>query len=262
MKEERILIKNNKYEIPAIFTFPLLEEDRKLPLIIMCHGTGSDKNEAGDGYKIYAKELAKSGIASIRFDFIGTGESTVDYMNYSFTTALSDVSKVFEYASTLKYVDSENIGILGWSQGGSVALLAAEQNKHIKSVVTWAVADNDTLLALGNYEDAIKNGYTTVEFCWRDSLNLSLKWHEDVQNISILNAVKNINAPILALHGSDDNIVSPMISSKIVEASHNKDSKTSIIDGADHTFMIFSNDPSKYKELCRQTTDWFKNTLK
>lgn len=260
--EESITIKNGDYDIPAIITLPTGIEDRNVPLVIMCHGTASNKDEAGDGYKMYASKLAEAGIASIRFDFIGTGDSKVDYSKYNFTTALNDVSKVIEYAKELKSIDSENIGILGWSQGGSIAMLAAGEIPDIKSVVTWAGAENDCLLTLGDYEAAKANGYAIVEFDWRDSLNFGLQWHEDVRNIDILETLKKSKAPVLALNGSNDDVVPPETTDLIIETSTNELSKKSIIDGADHTFNISTGDLTKYNELCTQTTQWFLDTLK
>lgn len=260
--EESITIKNGDYDIPAIVTLPTDIEDKNVPLVIMCHGTASNKDEAGDGYKMYAPKLAESGIASIRFDFIGTGDSKVDYSEYNFTTAVNDVTRVIEYAHNLKSIDNKNIGIMGWSQGGSIAMLAAGENSDIKSIVTWAGAENDCLLDLGNYEEAKANGYAVVEFDWRDSLNFGLQWHEDVRNIDILEALKKSKAPILALNGSADNVVPPKTTDLIIEASNNETSKESIIDGADHTFNIFTGDLTKYNELCDQTTKWFLDTLK
>ena len=47
------------------------------PAVVMLHGTGSTKDEAGDGYKAAAPVLAeKYGIATIRIDFPGNGDST------------------------------------------------------------------------------------------------------------------------------------------------------------------------------------------
>lgn len=260
--EECITIKNNQYDIPAIVTMSTGIDNKKVPLVVMCHGTASNKDEAGDGYKMYAPKLAESGIASIRFDFIGTGDSKVDYAEYNFSTAISDVNKVIEYAKNLVSVDDENIGIMGWSQGGSIAMLAAGENPDIKSIVTWAGAENDCLLDIGDYDAAKANGYAVVEFDWRDSLNFGLQWHEDVRNIDILEAFKKSKAPILALNGSNDDVVFPETTDLILDSSSNESSKKYIIDGADHTFNIFTGDLTKYSELCDQTTQWFIDTLK
>ena len=65
--KQKLMLKSEKYDIPAIFTLP--ETDGRLPCVIMCHGTGSSKDEAGNQYVDLADKLARKGVASIRFDF-------------------------------------------------------------------------------------------------------------------------------------------------------------------------------------------------
>jgi hypothetical protein len=102
-KEYAVSIPNGAYKIPAIVCLP----NGKGPFsaVVMLHGTGSNKNEAGDGYKLAAPELAKAGIASIRIDFIGSGESTEDYINYNYTTAVSDANAAANYMAKLDVID-------------------------------------------------------------------------------------------------------------------------------------------------------------
>ena len=56
--EKNILIKSEKYEIPAVVNMP---QGDKLPFVVMCHGTASDKNEAGNMYADLASLLAEKG---------------------------------------------------------------------------------------------------------------------------------------------------------------------------------------------------------
>lgn len=89
--------------------------------------------------------------ASIRIDFIGNGDSTEDDINYNFVTATSDANAAADYLANLNVVD----GVMGWSQGGTIALLAAGHNRSFQSVVTWAGAPD--LRSIGtedNYEIA------------------------------------------------------------------------------------------------------------
>ena len=76
-------IAGRNYSIPAIVTLP--ETGGKHPCVIMCHGTASDKNEVGNMYADLADSLAAKGIASVRFDFAGCGDSKVSTMEQSFT---------------------------------------------------------------------------------------------------------------------------------------------------------------------------------
>lgn len=253
----------NGYDINSVYTYPDITEDKKVPLVVMLHGTGSNKDEAGDAYVTYSKELAKNGISSIRFDFIGTGDSDVSYDNYSFKTAIDDANTVINHATTLPRIDTDKIGIMGWSQGGTIAMLTAAQNTNIKSIVTWAGApDMSISITDEDYNVAQKQGYVVKSFDWRDDLNFGIDWYKDVKSTDVLAEFAKSTAPILAINGSDDTVVTPDNANKIVSASSSKISKEYIIDGADHTFNIFSDDKTSFNNLCTETTQWFKTTLK
>ena len=138
--ETVISIPNGDHEIPATVCMPAGEG--KFPAVVMLHGTASNREEAGNGYKMAAPVLAeKYGIATIRIDFMGNGDSTADYMGYTFDSAVSDAVAAANYMKTLENVNADKIGVMGWSQGGTDALLAAAWHPEIfSSVVTWAGA--------------------------------------------------------------------------------------------------------------------------
>lgn len=252
---------DTSYKIESIYTYPNIDD--KFPLVVMLHGTGSNKDEAGNAYADYSKDLAKSGIASLRFDFIGTGDSTVPYENYNFKTAVDDANTVISYASTLSGVDTDNIGILGWSQGGTIAMLTASQNHNIKSITTWAGApDMSISITDEDYKLAQKQGYAVKSFDWRDDLNFGIDWYNDVKSTDVLAELSKSSTPILAINGSLDTVVSPDNAQKIVDASSSSHKEALILDGADHTFNVFSDDKTIFNELCSATTEWFKSTLK
>jgi len=263
---ETISIDNFSHDIPAVVTMPTQTGGaERFPIVIMLHGTGSNKDEAGGGYQILAPVLASNGIGSIRFDFIGNGDSESDYIYYNFTSAVADVNRVVEYAMTRADVDPGAIGIMGWSQGGTIALLAAGENNALKSVVTWAGAPdllNSSLFTEEGFAAALEDGYSVLEFDWRDSLRLGLGWYEDVINTDVLEVFAQSSAPVLAIIGSEDVVVDLETIDMIVGASMNEDSLARVIDGADHIFNIFSGDMSTFNLLCDMTVEWFQNTLR
>lgn len=66
-EESYVMIPSEKYEIPAIIGMP---KGDVRGAVVMLHGTGSTKNEAGDGYKTAAPILAEQfGVATVRIDF-------------------------------------------------------------------------------------------------------------------------------------------------------------------------------------------------
>ncbi len=258
--EYDVTIPNGDYQIPGIVTLPIGEGP--FPAVVMLHGTGSQKNEAGDGYKLTAPALAEAGIASIRIDFIGTGDSLVDYIDYNFTTAVSDANAAFNYMATLEGIDATRIGVMGWSQGGTIAMLAAAENRSFQSVVTWAGAPDMSIGASQEaYEIAKVDGFYVQEYPWRTSLRVSEQWYEDVFNTDVLTYFSHSDAPVLAINGSEDDVVLPVNASLILEASSNPASQKLIVEGADHTFKIFTGDMTAFDQLMAATVSWFADTL-
>lgn len=227
--------------IPATLCVPAGEG--KFPAVVMLHGTGSNREEAGNGYKTAAPVLAeKYGLATIRIDFIGCGDSTGDYKDYTFDSAVADAVAAVNYLKTLDNIDGENIGIMGWSQGGTNALMACANHPELfKAIVTWAGAPDMTImLTEEQYNEAKENGFYVMEFGWRDPLNFSLQWCEDVMNTDVLAEFAAFEGPVLAINGSEDTVVDPEWADKIVAANKNDASKTCIIEGMDHTFNVFT----------------------
>lgn len=77
----------------------------------------------------------------------------------------------------------------------------------------------------------------------------------------VLKKVSQIKAPICAVVGTKDTIVTPKSATDIFYASTNKNSKKYIIENADHIFNLYSEDKTAYQELCKQTISWFEETL-
>lgn len=245
----------NGYMIHAILTTP--NEDKNCPMVIMCHGTASDKNEVQCSYMLTSQQLAEKGIASLRFDFIGTGDSQVDYIHYNFTSAKHDVEDVIAYAKKLGYL---SIHLLGWSQGGTIACLCAT-NEDVKSVITWSGATDLSLLANHQaYQIAQNKGYYLYEPGFRAPLKLGLQWFEEVYATNVVEEFKKSNKPICAVAGNRDTLVDPKQSQMLVSVSTHPHSKFVMIDGADHIFNVFDG-LELLNQVIQITISWIKQEV-
>ena len=265
-EEVIVNIPGKEYEIPATICIPVGEGP--FPAVVMLHGTGSNRDEAGGGYAVAAPILAeKYGIATIRIDFPGNGDSTADYMQYTFQSAVEDAVTAAKYMASLDNINGDAIGVMGWSQGGTDALLACAWHPEVfKSIVTWAGAPDmrlDDFFTQADYDEAKENGFFVMEFDWRDALNVSLQWCDDVANTEVLEEFsKGYSGPVLAIAGKDDTTVDPEWSEKIVAASSNELSETYFIDGMDHTFNVFTEeDFASIRDAADATGAFFVKTL-
>lgn len=257
--EENVVVEGSQRKIPATITLP--EGDGPFPFVVMFHGTGSNRHEAGNGYDLLAPKLAEAGIASARFDFAGSGDSPVDYIDYTPSSGMQDGLDVIGYMRGLDQVDDARLGLLGWSQGGMVAMLTASRTPDVKSLVTWAGVLDMSGYAADKYDDAKANGHTLLEFDWRPPLNLSINWFDEVRALKLVEELGSYKGAVLAIAGSVDDVVPPAVTGDIVAAAAGDNKHVEIIEGADHTFNIFSGDMTAFDKLMQLTTDWFSKTL-
>ena len=265
--ETQIFIPNGDHEIPATVCLP--EGEGKFPAVVMLHGTGSSRDDPNGSYRETAHILAgKYGLATIRIDFMGCGDSAADYFGYTFESAVSDASVAAEYMLSLNEIDSEKIGVLGWSQGGTDALLCAARRPELfKSVVTWAGAPDmriDGIFDENKYEEAKENGFYVLNFDWREPVKVSLRWCEDVMHTDVLSEfAAGYTGPVLAIHGKEDTTVDPIWSEKIAAASKNNASRAFFIDNMDHTFNVFTEeDLHSLKTAINASGEFFSITFK
>ena len=213
-----------------------------------------------------AAEMAVQGLATIRFNFQGIDEGTEElYVNYSYTSANIDAKAAADYLAGLEVVDGDKLGVMGWSQGGTNAFLAAAAYPDtFKSVVTWAGALDLTTMFEdfdAAYAEAEKNGSFTMEFDWRTSLPTGFQWFKDVKNTDVLEETKTIKAPILTINGAADTVVDPASGKTVADAAQNEASANLIIENCDHTLNMFSGDYTAINQVISATADFFVDTL-
>ena len=98
----------------------------KCPIVVLMHGFLSKK----ELYPLpaIAEQLAKVGIASIRFDFNAHGKSEGEFVNMTLSKEIADAKAVIKYAKSLPFVT--DIALLGHSQGGVVAGMVAGESEN------------------------------------------------------------------------------------------------------------------------------------
>ena len=114
----------------------------KFAAVVMVSGSGpQDRNETIGRHKpfeVIAHNLAKSGIASLRYDDRGVGESTGNFLNATSEDFAKDALAVWAYAKTIPEIDSSKIGILGHSEGGLVGPMAAVWESGVAFLILLA----------------------------------------------------------------------------------------------------------------------------
>ena len=141
-QEEDVFYSNADQSINfgATLTFP--QSDRPLPAVILITGSGSqDRNETLFGHQpfwVIADHLSRNGIAVLRVDDRGIGETTGDGMNATSADFALDVLAGVQYLKNRKEIDPKQIGLIGHSEGGVIAPLAAMKSPDIAFIVSMA----------------------------------------------------------------------------------------------------------------------------
>ena len=121
---------------------------RETPVLLMVTGSGlQNRDEAVFGHKpfaVIADAFAKAGIATLRYDDRGFGESTGDVV--SCTT--EDLKNDALAGIGLLRGKFDHVGVLGHSEGGSIALMLAAEGKadFVISLAGMVASGSETLL--------------------------------------------------------------------------------------------------------------------
>ncbi len=140
--EEEVSFKNTEAKISLAGTLTLPNENEKFPVVILISGSGpQDRDESFMGHKpflVLSDYLTKQGIGVLRFDDRGHGKSTGDFGSATTEDFSKDVLSAIAYLKTRNDIDINNIGLIGHSEGGIIAPLAANNSKDIAFIVLLA----------------------------------------------------------------------------------------------------------------------------
>lgn len=112
------------------------------PAAVLVSGSGQQNRDSElflhKPFLVWAEELAKQGIATLRYDDRGTGGSTGDYTKATSYDYADDAEAVFDFLRKHEKIDAKHCGIVGHSEGGMIAPLVAARNKKVTFVVMLA----------------------------------------------------------------------------------------------------------------------------
>ena len=144
---KNIEIPGTRGNIPSTIQLPAKSaRGEELPLVVLCHGfTG---NRQGDGhFAPLAEDLAAHGIATVRLDFAGCGDSTEPYANYTLANMAADVDSVIGYMQAT--YGTGKTALVGHSMGGRLASLYPQLGQYpVTALALWSPANGTGLQGL------------------------------------------------------------------------------------------------------------------
>ena len=210
-KSETVFIDGDHGRLKALIQKPELQQGKQCPMVVFCHGFNGSKE--GPLFELIADTLQAHGIASIRFDFNGHGESEGEFKDMTVPNEIEDAKKVVAYVRDLRYVSS--LAIVGHSQGGVVASMTAGQlSEELGEPAFQAVALMAPAAVLR--DDAIRGSVMGAQFDPFDpgeyvdlwgSLKLGAKYIRTAFSLPIYETAVKYQGPALIIHGNGDRVV-------------------------------------------------------
>lgn len=255
--QKSVEIENNGLTLRGILHTPEVIKE-KFPMVCIFHGFTDNKVGPHFIFVKLSRMLEAKGIASVRFDFSGSGESDGDFIDMTISKELHDANAILDYVKSLDFVDMNNIGILGYSMGGAVASMLAGQHKDdIKSLCLWATAGSmKELIALDVKEEELEEARKTG-FWDAGGLLVGENFLKDALNLDILARASEFNKNVMLLHGSEDQTVPLSTSEKYLEIYETR-AALHVVEGASHGF----SNKSWEDEVLAYSVGFFEGELK
>lgn len=235
-KSEPVTIEGNHGKLAAVLETP--DKGDAYPIVILMHGFSANKK-----YKLFqiiADDLAKKGIASIRFDFNGHGESEGRFQDMTIPNEIEDAKKVYAYVKSLQGITS--ISLVGHSQGGVVAaMLAGELTQEygddaVKSLVLLAPAGNIVDKTIGGAFFGVQfdtdNMPDYIEL--PSGLHVGRDYFKTAYTLPLYDTAKLYQGPVTVIQGRNDTVVPYRYAQRFVNIY--KQGNLELLDGYDHEF--------------------------
>jgi pimeloyl-ACP methyl ester carboxylesterase len=248
------------------------------PAAILISGSGPqdrDENSPGPGglklgiFRSLANTLTARGIAVLRYDDRGVGESGGDFESAGLSDLVSDVEAAVLYLRGRPDIDANRIALVGHSEGGIIAPIVAAEDERLAAIVLMAgvatpldsllmeqvalavrESGGDSAAVAGARRDverlaqAIREGRDIAEENLSETyraLARQRKWLAEHLRHDPLATIRKVEAPVLIVNGAEDVQVPPWhaerLGAALAEVGH-RDHDVKIFADLNHLFVF------------------------
>ena len=271
--------------LAGTLTYPVgYNSKRKVPVVIMVTGSGlQNRDEELFEHKpflVIADFLARNGIASLRYDDRGTGLSTGDIESVTTEGFCRDAAAGIAFLRKTGHFSK--IGVLGHSEGGSIAFMLAAQEK-CEFIVSMAGPGlrGDSIIVEQTNELLRQQGQPATMTVRQMRLTMLLQktnpWYDYFVDFDPAPVIKQIKCPALFLNGDKDSQVMAASNIPVIRALLSDNEKHQLPDnqvikvypGLNHLFQHCTTGmPAEYgsieetisEEVLHDIAEWIKNT--
>lgn len=239
MQFKKLKFKNSKGEtISARLDLPGTEKPNFFALFAHCFTCGKDLKSVSN----ISQALTREGVAVLRFDFTGLGESEGDFAETNFSSNVDDLISAAEFLNS-NFAAPEIL--IGHSLGGAAVLQAAANIPSSRAIVTIGAPAELSHVArhlTGSKEKITTEGEAEVTIAGR-KFKIKKQFLDDLDQTNMQTTIKKLNNALLILHSPIDDIVGVDNAAQIFQAARHPKSFISL-DRADH--LLTNQEDSLY----------------
>lgn len=141
-REEEVSFTNPSTQHKLAGTLTLPAGKGPFPAVVLVTGSGpQDRDESIQGhhpFRVLADYLARRGVAVLRYDDRGVGKSEGTYATATTADLLTDAQAAMAFLRSRPGIVPKRVGMLGHSEGGTIALLAGAQAQPPAFIISLA----------------------------------------------------------------------------------------------------------------------------
>ncbi len=236
VRKEIFQFRSGPFELVGLWDFPLSCAP-PYPAVLLCHGFTGHHVENRRLFSRLAQTLAKRGIAVLRFDHRGCGDSSGDFADFTPAGYLQDLENVEQQFWGHPKVDRNATAVVGYSLGGVSATYFAARHPELRTLVLWAGLAHPEIIKERLSQACALDGYKEGEFIDWSGWRVSRGYIEDLPAyVHPVSWISGYGGPVLFIHGDQDEVVPLTHSQSFLAGRCQEHDSLCIIEGGDHAF--------------------------
>lgn len=222
----------------------------RFPAMVLITGSGKNNRNNGNApsipFRQIADALARRGIAALRLDDRGVGESTGNADSADTFDTAEDIRSALDYLRRRSDIDPKRLGLVGWSEGGIVAPMIAATDSTLRGIVLMCAPADGRETAEYQIRYAVEHSPSIPPEKREEIIAAEFAGAGDtprarsIISIDGIPAAKKIKMPVLLLNGTTDRHVPPFSAARLAAAfrsNGNADVTTLLFPNLNHIFL-------------------------
>ena len=239
MRSQRITFENDQgVKLAARLELPVDQHPHNCAIFAHCFTCNKNLNAVRN----ISRALTLAGIAVLRFDFTGLGDSEGEFEETNFSSNVEDLVAAAKFLED--HYEAPSL-LIGHSLGGAAVIFAAAMIESVRAVATIGAPSDPTHVAhlVQSGKDQIEREGKAQVFIGGRPFTIKKQFLDDLQHKNMPGILSDLKKALLVMHSPQDQIVGIKNAGKIYDSAWHPKSFVSL-DGADH--LLSRQEDSQY----------------